>query len=165
MTWTVTAQDLDAFEHVNNIAYITWCETIAWKHSKSNGLGLAQFRENDCALVVHKHEFDYLAPAYLGDEISIDTWISHSDYKFSFWRQYRMRNQKGDLLLRGKTRWVSVSMATGKLTRMPEFYLEAYLVTETLVEDRFAIGSLAVDNLVPDGLVKDKNSSVTENSK
>lgn len=126
----VKAKDLDAYEHVNNVTYIQWCENIAWLHSKHNGLDIEQFRQNDCALVVRKHQFEYVASAYLGDDIRIETWITKSDNKFSFWRKYRMYNQHNVLLFRGKTHWVSVSMTTGKVRRMPEHYATAYPVTE-----------------------------------
>jgi acyl-CoA thioesterase FadM len=53
---TVSQEDLDINEHVNNAAYIAWAETmVAWKGWR-------------------RLQADYISEARLGDWITVDTW-------------------------------------------------------------------------------------------
>ena len=60
----VVSEDIDELGHANNAVYVRWLERCAWEHSKSLGLGLAEYRELDRAMAVLRHEIDYLASAY-----------------------------------------------------------------------------------------------------
>ena len=75
LTITVSLEDIDTLQHVNNLVYVKWMDTIATTHwsflTKENPL--PQY-----VWVVMRHEIDYLKQATLGDEIIVKTWIGET---------------------------------------------------------------------------------------
>ena len=72
---TVTKEEIDELNHVNNVVYIQWVQEIATKHwaeliknqPKINGIW-----------VLIRHEIDYLKSAVLGDKITLKTRVGES---------------------------------------------------------------------------------------
>ena len=121
------AGDIDAFNHVNNARYIDWANEIAWAHSDALGLTMEDYKRIGVGCVVWRHEFDYVAPVVEGDQIEIATWIAENDNRLRLVRAYEMRNaETGAVVFRGRTKFVSIDMKTGKPARMPKEFIDAY---------------------------------------
>jgi acyl-CoA thioester hydrolase len=129
----VQAQDIDVMGHTNNVVYLKWLEQVAWAHSNQLGLDWAAYQRLGRAVVARRHELDYLAASYAGDELVLGTWLADNDGKLSLWRRYQViRKKDGLTLLRGLTHWVCVDIVTGKPRRQPEEFLQAYGVARRL---------------------------------
>jgi acyl-CoA thioester hydrolase len=127
---TVTAADLDQFAHTNNVVYLSWLERVAWAHSCSLGLDFPDYERLGAGCVARRHELDYLAPTFAGDELLLGTWIAECDAKFTMWRAYQIiRTSDAKTVLRGRTQWVCVDMKSGRLKRMPPEFVGAYRPT------------------------------------
>lgn len=125
---TVGAEHLDRFGHTNNVIYLQWLEKVAWAHSVSLGFGFEDYERVGTGCVARRHELDYLAPTFAGDELLLATWIHENDGKLSMWRRYQIiRAGDGKTVLRGQTHWVCVDMKTGRPRRQPEEFLRAYV--------------------------------------
>lgn len=123
----VAADDIDGLGHANNAVYVSWLERCAWRHSQSLGLDLTEYRRLDRAMAVVRHEVDYLASAYEGDELQVATWIIESDQKLRMSRHFQLiRPADGVTLLRAKTTFVCIELSTGKPKRMPAEFLDGY---------------------------------------
>ena len=73
-----------------------------------------------CGCVARKHELEYLAPTFAGEELWLGTWVHENDGKLSMWRAYQiLRPKVGRTVLRGRTHWVCVDLKTGKPRRLP----------------------------------------------
>jgi acyl-CoA thioester hydrolase len=124
---TVQAGDLDDFGHTNNVVYLSWLERVAWAHSVSLGLSMADYRRLGAGVVARKHELEYLAPTFAGDELLLGTWVHENDGRLSMWRGYQIvRARDARTVLRGRTHWVCVDLKTGKPRRMPAEFVEGY---------------------------------------
>ncbi|MDO9520281.1 MAG: thioesterase family protein [Pseudohongiella sp.] len=124
---SVDHTDIDELGHVNNAAYVRWLERCAWRHSESLGLGVTEYRELDKAMVVLRHEIDYLAAAYLGDDVVVATWIVESDNKLRLTRQFQiLRGADQMTLLRARSTFVCIGLSSGKARRMPLVFIETY---------------------------------------
>lgn len=121
------AADIDEFGHVNNVRYIAWALEVAWAHSNALGVTFADYQRTGAGCVVWKQEFEYLSPVLEGEKIDIATWIAENDGRLRLVRAYEMR-AAGDarLLFRGRTIFATIDMKTGKPTRMPKEFTEAY---------------------------------------
>lgn len=127
VTIEVQDEDIDELGHVNNAAYVRWMEACAWQHSQALGLGLAQYRALDRAMVVHRHEIDYLHAAYAGDRLIMATWIVQSDGRLRLTREFQLcRCSDGVTLLRARSSFVCMELSTGRARRMPEAFIEGY---------------------------------------
>ena len=124
---TVPDSDIDVMGHANNTAYLKWLEKAAWQHSQYLGLDWPDYQKNDCTLVARHTELNYLKACFAGDKLLLATWISENDGRCSVTRSYQlMRIADKQTVLRGLTKWVSVSLSAGKIKRMPKHYIEAY---------------------------------------
>lgn len=111
----VSAEDLDERAHVNNIVYLRWAQDIATAHWRALAPPEAAA---DLAWVALRHEIDYLAPAFLGDELTVRTWIGGAEgLRFERFTQVR-RAADARLLARARTLWCPVDMETGRPRRV-----------------------------------------------
>lgn len=123
----VQSEDIDGLGHANNAVYVSWLERCAWRHSQSLGLDLAEYRRLDRAMAVVRHEVDYLASAYEGDQLQLATWIVESDQRLKMTRHFQLRRPADDLtLLRAQTTFVCIELSSGKPKRMPAEFVEGY---------------------------------------
>ena len=123
----VGAEDIDGLGHANNAVYVSWLERCAWRHSQSLGLDLAEYRRLDRAMAVLRHEIDYLAAAYEGQELQMGTWIVESDQKLKMDRRFQLvRPEDGATLLRARTTFVCIELSSGRPRRMPSEFVEVY---------------------------------------
>lgn len=126
----VPESDIDALMHANNAAYLRWLEHAAWRHAESLGMSLAQYGDLGVAVVVRRHELDYLAATYAGEQLQVATWIIENDERLSLWRGFQIiRMRDGKTVLRAKSHFVCVRMDTGRPCRMPEAFKQAYAAT------------------------------------
>lgn len=128
---TVQPADIDDFGHTNNVVYLAWLERVAWAHSQHLGLGMDDYRRIGAGCVARKHELEYLAATFEGEELLLGTWIHENDERLSMWRAYQIiRPRDGRTVLRGRTLWVCVDLKTGKPKRMPPEFIQAYRPAE-----------------------------------
>lgn len=124
---TVGAEHLDRFGHTNNVVYLGWLEKLAWAHSESLGLGFDDYARLNAGCVARRHELDYLAASFAGDELHLATWVHENDERLSMWRAYQIiRAQDRKTILRGRTHWVCVDLKSGRPKRMPPEFVQAY---------------------------------------
>lgn len=130
----VEAEAIDDYGHVNNIEYLRWIEAVSWRHSAGLGLDMARYREFDRGMAVHRHELDYLAPAFLGERLELATWIVACDGRLTLTRRFQLlRPADGRTLLRARTRFACIELSSGRARRMPDAYVAAY--RSVLVEE------------------------------
>ena len=123
----VAPEDIDGLGHANNAVYVSWLERCAWRHSQRLGLDLTEYRRLDRAMAVSRHEIDYLASAYEGDELQLATWIVDCDQRLRMTRHFQLvRPCDGVTLLRAQTTFVCIELSTGKARRLPPEFLEGY---------------------------------------
>ena len=138
MTWDFTnghtmpvvpaAQHIDSLGHTNNAAYIGWCEQVAWSHSESLGLSLADYQRLDRAMVIRRAEYDYLLPTLIGQSLTLATWLVSSDGRLMMERQFQLiRDQDQATVLRGSWQLVCVELSSGRARRLPEEFCQGYL--------------------------------------
>lgn len=124
---TVKPADIDEFGHTNNVVYLSWLERLAWAHSASLGLAMDDYRRIGCGCVARRHELEYLAATFAGDELLAATWVAENDERLSMWRGYQIvRPKDRKTVLRGRTHWVCVDLKSGKPRRMPAEFVSAY---------------------------------------
>lgn len=123
----VKSEDIDGLGHANNAVYVSWLERCAWRHSQSLGLDLAEYCRLDRAMAVVRHEVDYLAAAYEGEQLQLATWIVQSDQRLKMTRHFQLVRPSDALtLLRAQTTFVCIELSTGKPKRMPVEFIEGY---------------------------------------
>ena len=113
--FTVREQDIDALGHVNNVVYLQWIQDVAaahWAHAATS----EQFEET--VWVAVRHEIDYKAPAFAGEEVLARTWVEEWTGATSDRRTEIVRPVDDKLLARARTVWCALDPATQRPRRV-----------------------------------------------
>ena len=115
MTVSVLPGDIDEQNHVNNTVYLRWIQDVAVAHWRALASPGAQ---QVIGWVVLRHEIDYKAPATLGDEIVLRTWVGKaSRLTFERFTEIHRKNQR-QFLSQARTLWCPINMQTGRPMRV-----------------------------------------------
>lgn len=120
---TVSKDDIDALNHVNNVRYVDWINEAAKKHWHLT----APKKIRDLFYwVVVSHHIDYKSPAFLNDVILIKTYVRTSEGVKSF-RVVEIHNlNSGKLSVKSETVWCMVDSKTHRPHRIPEEVITLY---------------------------------------
>lgn len=126
-TWRVTPEQIDHYQHANNVTYVSQLEITAWAHSNHLGLSIEQYQALDRGMAISRHEINYLAAALVNDLIDCATWILECDNKLKLARQFQfIRRSDQKTLLTARTEFVCIALSTGKPKRMPNEFTQVY---------------------------------------
>ncbi|WP_299368421.1 thioesterase family protein [Winogradskyella sp.] len=114
-TITVSNEDLDQLNHVNNVRYVQWVQDMAEAHWLQN---TTKTILDKYFWVLVSHHIDYKNQAVLGDVLKLKTYVSKSEGLFSF-RQVEIYNTFNDkLIVASETKWCLISAASKRPTRI-----------------------------------------------
>jgi acyl-CoA thioester hydrolase len=126
-TWRVSPEQIDHYQHANNVAYVSQLEITSWAHSNHLGLTIEQYQALDRGLAISRHEINYLAASHLNDLIDCATWIVDCDNRLKLARQFQfIRRSDQQTILTARTEFVCIALSTGKPKRMPKEFLDVY---------------------------------------
>jgi acyl-CoA thioester hydrolase len=115
MTVSVLPEDIDEQNHVNNTVYVRWVQQVASAHWRAVANAEAQ---DSISWVVLRHEIDYKAPACVGDQVVLSTWVGKAT-RLTFERFTEIRRSiDGQLLSDARTVWCPINAQTGRPVRV-----------------------------------------------
>lgn len=119
----VTASDIDAMNHVNNVAFLRFVQDAAAAHWLS--LASPELHAS-VAWVVRKHEIEYLRPGKPEDHLIARTWVGEPSA--ATWDRFTeiVRRDDGQLLVTARTVWVLIDRQTGRPRRVDARITEAF---------------------------------------
>ncbi len=103
----VKPADLDELNHVNNAVYLRYIQDAAMQHWYAS---VPKNVSDGMRWVARRHEIDYLKPAFLGDELTVKTWVEAFTAVTSE-RHYEVVRNK-EILVKARTIWVSLDAET-----------------------------------------------------
>ncbi len=109
----VQKSDIDAHNHVNNVAYLRWIQDVAVAHWQT--AASAQIQE-DYTWFVLRHEIDYKKSAFENDDITATTWVGKAT-KIKCERFTEIKRGE-DILVESKSVWCLLDATTNKPTRI-----------------------------------------------
>lgn len=122
------SEDIDGLNHTNNAVYVKWCEQVAWSHSEHLGLSLDDYRRLDRAMAIRRSEYDYILATYLGEPLTLGTWLVGQEGNISMERRFQIiRAADGATVLRGRWDLVCIQLSNGRVRRMPSEFVDAYI--------------------------------------
>jgi len=119
----VTWQDIGQGQHVNNAVYLSYVNDCGIQVAAAFGWPVERMMAENFAIIVRKHQIEYLQPALLDDELEIATWVSDVKRATAI-RHYTMTRVSGGLLIaQAHTLYVWVDIAFQKPIRIPPQFL------------------------------------------
>ena len=120
----VEKKHLDKQNHVNNVQYVQWVQDIAEEHWETRAT--KEQREKYIWVVV-RHEIDYKKEAFLGDNISLQTYVGDATHVTSIRHVIIKNADNGQLLAEAKTTWCLLDSKTKKLTKISDELKRVFL--------------------------------------
>lgn len=125
---TVEAADIDAYQHVNNAVYVTWCDRAAWEHSAALGLPISRCLELDRGMAVLRTAISYLRPALLGDTVLVATWLLPASSRLCVRRRFQLKRTTDDVTVaRAEVEYACIELSSGRPVRWPAEFRERYV--------------------------------------
>jgi acyl-CoA thioester hydrolase len=123
LTVRVAPDDIDAQNHVNNVAYLQYVQDAAVAHWLA--VAPADIRAA-VSWVVRRHEIEYRKPGFAGDELEIKTWVGEPTA--ATWERFTeiKRAADGDLLVSARTVWVLIDAETRRPRRMDATFKDIF---------------------------------------
>ena len=112
-SFPVSAEDIDAQNHVNNVAYVKWIQDAAVAHWFS---ATTEVQREKLTWIVTRHEIDYKKPAFENEEITVQTWVGEPT-RVS-WERFTEIKRGADLLVKARSVWCLIDRATSRPTRI-----------------------------------------------
>ena len=104
--------------YVSCLTYLLWTRSAAQEHSAKQGWTTERYLEIGAAWVVRSHHIEYFRPAFAGEEVVIDTWVSNFGKTRSL-RKYLIRRPDDDAaLVTAETNWALVDIAKTRNVRL-----------------------------------------------
>ena len=132
LTRTVTADQLSALvPHANNVQIVGWIDEAARAHGDASGLTRERMHREGRMWFVARHEIDYVAESFAGDEILVGTWLigvtkTTATRATMVWRRQASGVPGWELAVDARSRWVHMSLGTRRPTRIPAADLQTY---------------------------------------
>ena len=114
-TLTVTKNDLDELNHVNNVRHLQWVQDIAKAHWEQQ---VTKPILNNYFWVVVSHFIEYKASALLHDELLLKTYVIKSEGITSTRIVEMFRKTDNKLLVKAETVWCLIDAHTKRPTRI-----------------------------------------------
>ncbi len=112
---TVTQDDLDELNHVNNVRYVQWTQDIAKEHWMQYA---SEEIRNDFFWVLLNHHIEYKKPAILNDVVKLKTYVIKAEGVTSTRVVEMYHNKTNKLLVKSETHWCLISSKTLRPTRI-----------------------------------------------
>lgn len=106
--------------HANNIVILGWIDRIASLHGAAAGAPRDAIAAQGRMWFVARHEIDYLGESFAGDELVLATWVDRLGRTSLERSTVVARATDGEALVRARSRWAFVDLATRRPTQMPE---------------------------------------------
>ena len=147
----------DRNDRLHAWAAVRLCQEVSEYHSNSTGIGFQLMSQNRAWVIVRSY-YEMLRRANSFENITLNTWSRGSDGLFAF-RDYRIVNQSGEVLLTGTSYWTLIDFNQRRAVRLKgyfdnyEYHDECATSRQTLV--RLAMPQMNDDDTVFQQVVRD----------
>ncbi len=112
-SFRVSAADIDAQGHVNNVAYVKWIQDVAVAHWFS--VTTEEMREKYTWMLT-RHEIDYKKQTFAGEEVTATTWVGEATR--ITWERFTEIRRGEDILVKARSIWCLIDRQTSKPSRI-----------------------------------------------
>lgn len=129
----VRTYETNRFGLVNNVSYLNYLEEAATQASAAAGYPMEWYWKNRCMWLVRKMTIRYEHPAFHGDELEVETWVSDFQRVRSN-REYVIR-RNGRRIVRARANWVFVNMDTLRPQRLDADFIQSFGIEDEMPEN------------------------------
>lgn len=121
--------DVDQFGHINNNAYFAYYDL--GKEEYLQKVLKVDYKHAEVAPVIANINADFIKPIFYGDQIVIETRVSHIGQRSFTLSQRAVRGETGEVVCQCRTVMVCFNVQTQEAADMPAHYREVINAFET----------------------------------
>lgn len=130
----VRTYETNRFGMVNNVSYLNYLEETATQASADAGYPMQWYLDNHAMWIIRKMTIRYERPAFYGDELELETWVSDLQRVRSH-RDYEIRRVKDNQrIVHARANWVFVDTQTMRPQRVVSDFVESFGLQEKTLE-------------------------------
>jgi acyl-CoA thioester hydrolase len=122
----VRTYELDSFGHVNNSVYLNYLEEARSEFLKQMGVSFHDFARHGVQLVIVESYVKYISAARYGDRIDIVGKVRGVSPVAAYIDYHLTEADSGRIIATAWTRGAFVNAQTGRPTRAPQSFQEAF---------------------------------------
>ncbi len=122
MTFTPTASDIDANQHVNNVVYLAWAQDLAIAHWAAR---TSPEERAPWSWVARRHEIDYRRELRQDEIATGYTWVGELKGP-RFERYVRIDGPDGEMCAQSRTDWVLIDITARRPARVMDWMVERF---------------------------------------
>lgn len=120
-SFRVSAEDIDAQGHVNNVAYVRWIQDVAVAH----WLAVTdEATREKFTWVLTRHEIDYKKQTFENEQVTATTWVGTAT-RITCERFTEIKRGE-DLLVQAKSTWCFIDRYTMRPTKITEDLIKIF---------------------------------------
>ncbi len=112
-SFRVSAAEIDAQGHVNNVAYVKWIQDVAVAHWFS--VTTEEIRAKYTWMLT-RHEIDYKKQTFADEEVTATTWVGKATR--ITWERFTEIRRGADILVKARSIWCLIDRQTSKPSRI-----------------------------------------------
>ena len=113
--------DFDRYGRIQPAALLDIFQEIATLQAGTIGVGLEDMRRMGVLWVIVRMKYEVVREPHLHEHVVASTW-PHSLSRFSFLRDFWLKSDTGELLVKATSEWVIVDAATHKFASIADYY-------------------------------------------
>lgn len=121
--YALRTSDFNRFGHMKAAAVLDLFQSAAAEHSIALGCGADALLKKKLLWVLARVQYEVSAIAREYSTVTVKTWPLAPSH-VSFGREYTIRDEDGNVLIRGSSEWAVIHSETRKLMPMQEIYPE-----------------------------------------
>ena len=131
--FTVRSYHVDLHQRLTIHKLCSFFQDIAGNHTVECGVGWDVMQQQQVFWVLSRMYIEVLSFPVWHDKISIKTWSMGTDGLYAY-RNFRVENERGDVLIKASSMWLMVNTETRRLVRPGEYMENFPLCTDRLLD-------------------------------
>ncbi len=123
-------------------AAVRLCQEVTEYHGNSTGIGYHRLLEQNRAWVIVRSYYEFHRRADSFENITLNTWSRGADGLFAF-RDYRVQNQTGEVLLTGTSYWTLIDFSQRRAVRLKDA-VDGYGFHDEFATERHTLSKLVM---------------------
>lgn len=115
-TYSLTTNDFDLYDRLTPTAIFNLFQDIAGRHAEALGIGFLPLLKRGYYWVLTRNMYEVVLPLLTADDLIVSTW-PHVPSGFDFTREYEIHDAQGNLLIKGLSKWLILSLDTHQIQR------------------------------------------------
>lgn len=121
--------DFDRYGRIQPVTLLDMFQDLATMQAESMGIGRDDMLKQGVFWVVVRAKYEVIREPEHYQVVNVRTW-PHTPSSFSFLRDFEVRDEDGELLVKATTEWVLMDVETRKFVRMKDHYDGLYDFSE-----------------------------------